>query len=88
MITKELPLRKCVSCGQMVPKNELLRVVKTSDGISVDVTLKAQGRGAYVCKKKECVDNAIKKKAFNRSLRQAVSEEVLNQLYMELENGR
>ena len=88
MDTKQLPLRKCVACGQMVPKDSLFRVVKTTDGIQLDITCKAQGRGAYVCKNKECIDMALKKKSFNRSLRQAVTTEVFDNLYMELENDR
>lgn len=88
MDTKQLPLRKCVACGQMVPKDGLFRVVKTADGIQLDITCKAQGRGAYVCKNKECIDMAAKKKSFNRSLRHAVPTEVFDNLYMELENDR
>ena len=88
MDTKQLPLRKCVACGQMVPKDSLFRVVKTTDGIQLDITCKTQGRGAYVCKNKECIDMAVKKKSFNRSLRQAVPTEVFDYLYMELENDR
>ena len=87
MSDKALPLRKCVACGNMVPKNELFRLVKTESGISVDLTYKAQGRGAYVCRSSECIQLAQKKKAFNRSLRCPVSEEVISSLYTELENG-
>ena len=85
---KKIPLRKCVACQQMVPKNELIRVVKTTDGVSIDLTLKAQGRGAYVCRKRECIELAEKKKAFNRSLKCPVKQEVIDSLYLELENGR
>jgi len=88
MDTKQLPLRKCVACGQMIPKNGLFRLVKTADGIQLDNNYKAQGRGAYVCKNKECIDMAVKRKSFNRSLRQAVPTEVFDNLYMELENDR
>ena len=88
MTNKILPLRKCVACQQMVPKNELFRVVKTADGVSVDLTYKAQGRGAYVCRKKECIELADKKKGLNRSLKCPVNPEVIENLYMELENGR
>ena len=88
MTNKILPLRKCVACQQMVPKNELFRVVKTIDGISIDLTFKAQGRGAYVCRKRECIELAEKKKSFNRSLKCPVKQEVIDSLYLELENGR
>ena len=88
MSTKELPLRKCVACGQMLSKDKLFKVVKSENGIFFDKAGKASGRGAYVCKSKECVDLALKKKSFNRALKQAVSNEVFDYLYMELENDR
>ena len=88
MKVKELPLRKCVACGQMLPKNQLFRLVKLPQGIQLDSSYKAQGRGAYICKNKACVDTALKKKSLNRSLKQAVNEEVFNILYTELENDR
>jgi len=88
MEVKELPLRKCVSCGQMLPKNQLFRLVKTPEGVQLDKSYKAQGRGAYICRNKSCLDAALKKKSLNRSLRQAVNEEVFNILYTELENDR
>ena len=88
MEVKELPLRKCVACVQMLPKNQLFRLVKTPEGVQLDKSYKAQGRGAYICKNKSCLDNALKKKSLNRSLRQAVNEEVFNILYTELENDR
>ena len=88
MQDKRIPLRKCVSCNNMFEKNRLFRIVKSENGICLDKTYKMQGRGAYVCKNKECIDMAIKKKAFNRSLKQAIPNEVLDSLYMELENDR
>ncbi|MBR4706424.1 MAG: YlxR family protein [Pseudobutyrivibrio sp.] len=88
MSTKELPLRKCVACGQMLSKDKLFKVAKVNDEIILDKTGKAQGRGAYVCKSKECIDLALKRKSFNRALKQAVSNEVFDYLYMELENDR
>ena len=88
MTNKTIPLRKCVACGQMVPKDELYRVVRTEDGIQLDLTYKAQGRGAYVCRKEECIALADKKKAFYRSLRCAVSQEVIESLYTEFKNDR
>ena len=87
MSAKMLPLRKCVACNKMVEKDGLFRVVKLDGKVALDLTLKAQGRGAYVCRNKNCVDMALKKKSFNRSLKCAVSEEVIEQIYMELGNG-
>ncbi|SFI00061.1 hypothetical protein SAMN04487830_11715 [Pseudobutyrivibrio sp. OR37] len=88
MVTKQLPLRKCVACNNMFEKDKLFRLVKINEMVCLDKTYKAQGRGAYVCKNKACLDIALKKKSFNRSFRQAVPTEVIDNLYMELENDR
>ena len=49
MAEKKIPLRKCIGCGEMMPKKELIRVVKSPEGeISVDLTGKKSGRGAYI----------------------------------------
>ena len=85
---KKIPLRKCVACGNMLEKDKLFRLVKDSDGVKLDKTYKFQGRGAYVCKNKDCLDLALKKKSLNRSFKQAVSDKVFDSLYMELENDR
>ncbi len=87
MNVKELPYRKCVACNTMKPKNELIRLVRISDEISIDLSYKAQGRGAYVCRDKACIALAEKKKSFNRAFKCPVASEVLKNLYMELENG-
>ena len=87
-MNKKTPLRKCVACGNMFEKDKLFRIVRTCDGIQLDMTQKAQGRGAYICKNDDCIDNAFKKKSFNRSLKQPVPVEVFDSLKMELDNGR
>ena len=87
MADKKLPLRKCVGCGEMKPKDELFRLVKIDKNVLVDLTMKLDGRGAYVCKSEACINTASKKKSFNRALRCPVSEEVINKLLMECKNG-
>ena len=82
---KKIPLRKCTGCGEMKPKKELVRVIKTVDEqILMDLTGKMNGRGAYVCRDEECLKRAIKTKAIERSLGISVSEEVYEQLKKEL----
>ena len=62
---KKVPLRRCIGCRNSFEKNELIRVVRTPDNqIILDEKGKANGRGAYVCKNKECVENAFKKNQF------------------------
>ena len=56
---KKEPLRKCVVCGERKPKQELLRVVRTPEGtLTMDDTGKMNGRGAYLCRSLECIENA------------------------------
>lgn len=64
--TKKVPERMCVSCRQMKPKSELLRVVNTLNGVVVDLTGKLNGRGVYLCKCAECVQRALKNKKFDK----------------------
>ena len=82
---KKIPMRMCVACRQMCPKNELLRIVRTEDGSAVaDRTGKRNGRGAYLCPKQVCFDKAIKSRALERALeisidpavRETLSEEI------------
>ena len=52
---KKIPLRMCTGCGEMKPKKELVRVVRSKEGeISLDLTGRKAGRGAYVCRSLDC----------------------------------
>lgn len=82
---KKIPLRKCTGCGEMKPKKEMVRVIKTAEEeIFMDLTGKMNGRGAYVCRSEECLKRAIKTKAIERSLGINVSDKVYEQLMKEL----
>lgn len=62
--------RMCTGCGKMTEKSDLLRIIKTKEGdIFIDGTGKANGRGAYICKNKECLEKAIKRKALERAFK-------------------
>ncbi len=61
---KKIPVRMCVMCRQMKPKNQLLRIVNTDNGVVVDASGKLNGRGVYLCKNKECISKALKGKGF------------------------
>ena len=63
---KKVPMRTCVGCREMKPKKELLRIVKTEDGVCIDESGKKNGRGAYVCDKPECALKLKKQKILNR----------------------
>ena len=94
---KKVPLRKCTGCGEMKPKRELIRVVKAPDttdadgnvtaqgAVSLDLTGKKPGRGAYVCKSAECFQKARKARRFERSLSCKIPEEVYESMSAELQ---
>ena len=86
MATKKIPLRKCIGCGEMKDKRELLRVLKTSENeIVLDTTGKKNGRGAYLCKNEECLKKLRKTKGLERSLKIAIPQEVYDKLEKEME---
>lgn len=85
MKTKKIPMRMCLGCGEMKPKRELIRVVKSKEGdISLDLTGKKSGRGAYICKSVECFEKARKARMFERSFSCMISEDIYNSMEGEL----
>lgn len=89
MKTRKIPLRKCLGCNEQKNKRELIRVVKNKEGeISLDLTGKANGRGAYICKCLDCFEKAYKRKALERALQAKVDNEIYEKMRKELENER
>ncbi|SEF45684.1 hypothetical protein SAMN05660865_00270 [Caloramator fervidus] len=87
MKVKKIPMRMCLGCQEMKPKKELIRVVRSPEGeISIDMTGKKAGRGAYICKNKECLEKAIKAKRFEKALEVKISEEIYKKLREDLSN--
>lgn len=90
MRQKKIPMRKCTGCGEMKPKKELVRVVKAPDEkdgdgnvirrgeVSLDLTGKKPGRGAYVCPEVECLKLARKARRFERAFSCKIPEEVFD----------
>ena len=79
------PQRMCVGCGEMKPKKELVRVVKTAEGeISLDRTGKKNGRGAYICDSASCFLKAQKARRFEKAFSCAIPQEVYEALEKEL----
>lgn len=70
----------------MFDKQELLRVVKTADGISFDPTGKQDGRGAYICKNPDCLATAVKKRGLERSLKTPISTDLYENLREEMKH--
>ncbi|MCK5763467.1 MAG: YlxR family protein [Clostridiales bacterium] len=84
MKEKKIPLRKCVGCNEHFDKRTMIRIVKTKENdFSVDFTGKANGRGAYICKKIECFEAAQKKNAFSRAFGMKIPDEIYEQLKKE-----
>lgn len=86
MQTKKVPMRMCTGCGEMKSKKELVRIVKSKEGeISVDLTGKKAGRGAYVCRDVACLKKARKAKRIERAFGSAIAPEVYERLEEELQ---
>lgn len=86
-MAKKIPLRQCVGCGEMKGKKEMMRVLKTADDdISLDITGKKNGRGAYLCVQRECLQKAQRNKGLERSLKMSIPDEVYHTLEKEFEN--
>ena len=80
---KKIPLRRCLGCFESKSKKDLYRIVKTKEGeILLDKTGKLNGRGAYICKSKECLEKAIKSKRIEKEFEVKISDEI----YTELKN--
>lgn len=84
-MAKKTPLRKCVGCGEMIAKKDMLRVIKTKEGeIKIDLTGKQNGRGAYLHLKRECLEQAVKSKGLERSFKMSINSEIYDRLSKEL----
>ncbi len=87
MKTKKIPLRKCVGCQEQFDKRTMIRIVKNKeDEFTVDFNGKANGRGAYICKKKECFEAAHKRDALSRAFSMKVPDVIYQELKKSFEN--
>lgn len=86
-MAKRIPLRQCVGCGEMKGKKDMMRVLKTvEDAICLDVTGKKNGRGAYICRSRECLRMARKNKGLERSFKMSIPGEVYDTLEREFDS--
>lgn len=82
---KNIPNRTCIGCNEIKPKKELIRIVKNKEGnIFVDKTSKANGRGAYLCDRVECLEKAIKTKRLERTFETAIDAKLYEDLRGEM----
>lgn len=89
MKSQKTPLRMCVGCGEMKEKRKLLRVVKTKDGeILLDKTGRLNGRGAYICNDKKCLQQAQKAHRLDKAFGTSVADEVYESLAEALSDAK
>ena len=81
MKNRKIPMRQCVGCREMKPKRELVRVIRTLEGeVTVDVTGKKNGRGAYICKNQSCLSG------LERSLKTSIPQEIYAEFEKEMQH--
>ena len=85
MAVKKIPMRTCIACRCEKPKKELIRIVKSKDGVfSVDRVGKLSGRGAYICGEKACSEKLDNKKLLNYAFQMEVDASVYEMVKEEL----
>lgn len=86
-MAKKIPMRQCVGCGEMKSKKGMMRVLRSADddSICLDTTGKKNGRGAYVCKSRDCLMKARRNKGLERSFKMSIPDEVYYTLEKEFD---
>ena len=83
----KIPMRQCTGCREMKNKKEMIRVLKTAeDEIVLDATGRKNGRGAYICNSRDCLEKAMKNHGLERSLKAAIPDEVYDSLEKEFDS--
>ena len=81
------PERSCAACRERAPKADLLRIARTPEGVRVDPSGSAPGRGAYVHRAGECASAALRRGAIARALRTGLSQGELARLASDIEEA-
>lgn len=87
-MAKQPRLRMCMACRERKDKKEMLRVVKNGDGVHLDFTGKADGRGAYLCNSEECLKKLLRYKLVNKAFSCDAGEEVYRAIEEEFRGGK
>ena len=74
------PERQCVLCREKKPKDRLLRIVRTEDGVLIDPTGRKNGRGAYVCTARSCIEKASRTGALSKALNVTIPQDLIEEL--------
>jgi len=81
MKPKKIPMRKCVATSVQLPKGEMFRIVRNTEGeVIIDLTGKARGRGAYLSKNKNAINTAKKRKVLDKHLEVNVPDNIYDDL--------
>jgi len=81
MKPRHVPIRTCAGCHQERPKREMVRVVRSADGVvALDETGKLPGRGTYLCRSQQCWRTALKNGALARALKCEIGAELRQEL--------
>lgn len=84
---RKIPMRSCVVTREKLPKSELLRIVRTTDGsVIADVSGKVNGRGAYIKRDIVVLEKAKKSKILERQLETTISDLVYEEIKKIIEN--
>jgi len=87
MKVKKIPMRMCLGCNEMRPKKELVRVVRSKEGeISLDLTGRKAGRGAYICRSAECLKKARKARRLEKSFSCRIDDAIYDSMEEELKS--
>lgn len=91
MANKKIPMRQCIGCHEMRAKKDMIRVIKTTSEeeakaeITLDITGRKNGRGAYICPNSGCLTAAIKNKGLERSFKMPIPKDIYEMLTKEME---
>ena len=84
-MNKKSQMRMCVGCHEMREKREMIRVLKMQDNtFCIDAAGRKNGRGAYLCKKMECLDQAVQNHGLERSFKMSIPKEIIAELTEEM----
>ncbi|HZK33809.1 MAG TPA: YlxR family protein [Bacillota bacterium] len=85
---RKVPIRMCIGCREMKEKKEMIRIVKSPDGlINIDIKGKAQGRGAYICPQELCFDRVAENKLLEKTFKKQIEEDLYLKLKRQLKKG-
>lgn len=84
-MAKQIPVRQCMGCREMKPKNEMVRIIRTPENeICLDKTGRMNGRGAYICMNIECFNKAVRSKAVERALKVSIPDDIYEAIGREM----